>query len=104
MNSMEQAGGYSNWEEGGWSSQQELDNIQNFEDMQEYLFGDLSDLPEQSFLADLNTSNQPVAFTMKHDTAIDLTDTENEVLDLSMKSVLYGDTHIHENMKCIVEL
>src|SRR5277367_3601561 len=103
MNSMEQA-----WQEGGWSSYQELDNIQNFEDLQEYLFGDLSDLPEQSFLADLNTSDQnmdgPVDFTMKHDckdTASDLPDTENEVLDLSMKPVLYGDTHIHGNMKCI---
>src|SRR5277367_3545214 len=98
MNSMEQA-----WQEGGWSSQQEFDNIQNFEDLQEYLFGDLSDLPEQSFLADLTTSNQnmdgPVDFTMKHDCkgtvehSIDLpgieNEVENEVLDLSMKPAFF---------------
>src|SRR5277367_3526326 len=79
---------YYNRKEGGWRDQNDLDTIQDFDRLQEYLFGDLTDLNtppsvnkiEPSFLADLNNPGQHVCMTDPM-----FFDDVEESLDLSMK-------------------
>src|SRR5277367_3830513 len=79
---------YYNRKEGGWNDQNDLDTIQDFDRLQEYLFGDLTDLNtppsvneiEPSFLADLNNPGQHVCMTDPM-----FFDDVEEPLDLSMK-------------------
>src|SRR5277367_6232385 len=73
MNNVDRArdANYYNRKEGCWRDQNELDTIQDFDRLQEYLFGDLTDLNtppsvteiEPSFLADLNNPGQYVCMT-----------------------------------------